>query len=392
MPASEALARRNAIPFLYTRGTHYEVGFDIGRTFSGIIHSFLAASKELNNVFLPLYNTEAGRQVYNETLRSVQTNFPQYVREIEGTADGAGVPFHKLFLLHLDDILPNVVKRGGSSTNAPIGCSTIVCNRPGEELLGHTEDALSPTLNHFYLVSAHVLPEPGLPQGRWKDAEERFTSLCYAGILPGFTMSYNHHGLAYSINVVSAATLVAGKTPRMFLTRALLSVEHFVQAQQVLRDKGCGAAEGFSVNMTFLLQEGDRLFHNAEVGPALPSAAAESQLNILTVSPGESFVHTNKYLRLAVPEIKGSMMESSDCRHKAISAHGEPENYGSIVNMLGDQTDPKFTVFQDKTDHVTTLAVGIFDCVKRTWSIYSDNPKKTEPIIVLPIQLKTDKK
>ncbi|GLG95865.1 Putative tan, partial [Gryllus bimaculatus] len=210
-----------------------------------------------------------------------------------------------LFLLHLDDILPNVVKRGGSSTNAPIGCSTIVCNRPGEELLGHTEDALSPTLNHFYLVSAHVLPEPGLPQGRWKDAEERFTSLCYAGILPGFTMSYNHHGLVYSINVVSAATLVAGKT---------------------------------------------------------------------------------------LPEIKGSMMESSDCRHKAISAHGEPENYGSIVNMLGDQTDPKFTVFQDKTDHVTTLAVGIFDCVKRTWSIYSDNPKKTEPIVVLPIQLKTDKK
>lgn len=392
MTAPGALGRRNSIPILYTRGTHYEVGYDMGRTFSGIIHSFLASSKEMNDVFLPLYNTEPGRQVYNETLRSVQTNFPQYVREIEGIADGAGVPFHKLFLLHLDDILPNVVKKGGTTANAPIGCSSIVCNIPGQELLGHTEDALAPTLNHFYLVSAHVLPEPGLPQGRWKDTEERFTSLCYAGCLPGFTMSYNHHGLVYSINVVSAAKLVSGKTPRTFLTRALLGVEHFAQAQQVLRDKGSGAADGFSVNMTFLQQEGNRLFHNAEVGPSLPSGAVESQLSILTVGPGESFVHTNKYLRLTVPELQGNMMESSDARHKVIASHGVPESRNCIMRMLGDDSDSKNPVFRDdKDEFVKTLAVGIFDCVNRTWSIYSDNPKSNEPLIVLPIVLKKNK-
>jgi hypothetical protein len=49
-------------------------------------------------VLLPLYETDAGKKVYKETLTSVHKNFPQYVREMEGTADGAQVPFHKVQL------------------------------------------------------------------------------------------------------------------------------------------------------------------------------------------------------------------------------------------------------------------------------------------------------
>lgn len=46
-----------------------------------------------------------------------------------------------------------------------------------------------------------------------------------------------------------------------------------------------------------LRQEGDRLFHNAEMGPAEPGTN-QSQLNIFTASPGEHIIHTNKYERL----------------------------------------------------------------------------------------------
>lgn len=79
---------------------------------------------------------------------------------------------------------------------------------------------------------------------------------------------------------------------RYFLTRALLAAENLVQSQQILRDAGCGAADGVSINMTFLNQEGNRVFHNAEVAPALN--AKESPLNILTISPGEHLFHANK--------------------------------------------------------------------------------------------------
>jgi len=69
---------------------------------------------------------------------------------------------------------------------------------------------LSEVLNHIYFVSAHIISD--LPQGRWKVTEEHFTSLCYAGHLPGYTMSYNHHGFVYSVNIISAKTLVSGRT------------------------------------------------------------------------------------------------------------------------------------------------------------------------------------
>lgn len=34
--------------------------------------------------------------VYDATLKSVKESFPQYIRELEGVADGADVEFHKV--------------------------------------------------------------------------------------------------------------------------------------------------------------------------------------------------------------------------------------------------------------------------------------------------------
>ncbi|KAL6443606.1 hypothetical protein ACFW04_001621 [Cataglyphis niger] len=352
------IGRRNAIPIIHVRGTHYEIGFDIGRTFAKIIQDFVDIYPPLNETYLPLFATEKGKNVYEETLDAVKKQFPQYVREIEGTADGANIPFHKLFLMHLDDIISNVTVKT-QENSLPVGCSTIICNQPGCEILGHNEDALKETLNHWYLVSAHVI-EAG-------HREEKFTSLSYAGFLPGYTMGYNHHGLVYSINTLSAAVLRSGKTPRYFLTRALLGVENFMQAQQTLRNEGYGAAEGFSVNMTFLAQEGDRMFHNAEVGPAEVDAT-RSQLNILTVSPGENTSHCNKYLRLKVAEVEGMIIQSSIKRMKAILNHPPAECRQDVIDILSDQTDDEFRVYQEigSDDHVKTIATGTWGCTRKS--------------------------
>jgi len=35
----------------------------------------------------------------------------------------------QLFLMHLDDIIPNVIGMKGNAL--PVGCSTIICNQPG---------------------------------------------------------------------------------------------------------------------------------------------------------------------------------------------------------------------------------------------------------------------
>ncbi|XP_066586991.1 beta-alanyl-dopamine/carcinine hydrolase [Prorops nasuta] len=379
----KGIGRRNAVPIIYTRGTHYEIGYDIGRTFGKLIQDYVATYRPLQETYLPLYETPEGRRVYDDTLACVTQQFPQYVREIQGTADGANVPFYKLFLMHLDDIVPNVAD-GTFGQDQPIGCSTIICNEPGQEILGHNEDALSETLNHWYLVHAHII-EHGYK-------EEKFMSLSYAGFLPGYTMGYNQHGLVYSINTLSAAKLRSGKSPRYFLTRALLAAENYVQAQEILRNNGCGAAEGFSVNMTFLQQEGDRMFHNAEIGPA-DSDGKQSQLSMLTVSPGEVIYHCNKYLRLKIQEVEGLIIESSIRRMAAINNHKPPKCLRDVLNILSDQTDDKCRVYQEINphDYVKTICTGIFNCTEKTWSIYTDKPNCNEPIVILPLNLEKTK-
>lgn len=103
-----------------------------GRTFGSMIKNFLMLSQPLNETYLPQYNTTKGReytlvnqtwptdwssvwvnranyliifycplsfragQIYNDTLESVKNSFPQYIRELEGVADGAEVEFHKV--------------------------------------------------------------------------------------------------------------------------------------------------------------------------------------------------------------------------------------------------------------------------------------------------------
>lgn len=162
-----------------------------------------------------------------------------------------------------------------------------------------------------------------------------------------------------------------------------------MQAQQILRNEGFGAAEGFSVNMTFLMQEGDRMFHNAEVGPCEINGT-QSQLSILTVSPGENTVHCNKYifsifltmtflllsgvsnlssslsffryLRLKIPEVDGLIVDSSIKRMAAICNHPPAKCRQDVINILSDQTDDDYRVYQekDKDDPVKTIATGRF--------------------------------
>ncbi|ODN00690.1 hypothetical protein Ocin01_05996, partial [Orchesella cincta] len=110
-------------------------------------------------------------------------------------AEGAEVPFYKLFLLHIDSLIapPELEDEYGKQTSQT-GCTTVMCNSE-EVIIGHTEDACPEFLNNVFLVSAHIVNNEGVTL-------EKFTTLTYAGYLPGYTMGYNHHGLIYTVNTI----------------------------------------------------------------------------------------------------------------------------------------------------------------------------------------------
>lgn len=92
---------------------------------------------------------------------------------------------------------------------------------------------------------------------------------------------------------------------------------------------------------------------------------------------------------MPVPEIEGMIIALSDARLELFSKMPVPKTRSDLVKMLGDQSHPRFPVYHTmQGDPCVTLAVGIFDCLARTWSIYSSNPKESEPLMVLPLLLK----
>lgn len=140
------------------------------------------------------------------------------------------------------------------------------------------------------------------------------------------------------------------------------------------------------MNMTFLHQEGPRVFHNIELGPAKNN---ETQMDVKNANCGEYLLHCNKYLFLPVKEVTGLIVESSIDRMCVLKKLGEPKNREDVKKMLGDDSSKVHPIFRGKhEDPIKTIAVGIFDCIARTWTLYSDNPKNNEPLIVLPLVLR----
>lgn len=66
-----------------------------GRTFSSIIRSFVNEYSMLRD-FEREYKTKRGWAAYEQTLTNMKRRYPHYVKEIQGIADGSGVPFHQV--------------------------------------------------------------------------------------------------------------------------------------------------------------------------------------------------------------------------------------------------------------------------------------------------------
>ena len=97
-----------------------------------------------------------------------------------------------------------------------------------------------------------------------------------------------------------------------------------------------------------------------------------------------------RYLRLRITEDSQSLaVLSSDGRHVALNKAGSPNTVQDVVNLLSDESDDDYPLYRRGTpkDHVLTIATGIFDLKRKTWSIYADKAASSRPIAVFPIEI-----
>lgn len=149
-----------------------------------------------------------------------------------------------------------------------------------------------------------------------------------------------------------------------------------------MKDSGVGCADGFSVNMTFIgSKNSSNEFTNFEMAPATEN---ESKMDSFRVSGNGHFVHCNHYLRMKVEEYADYYMFGTKVRYETLSKFPVPKNKCDIIKMLGDTSHEEHWVFRCKDTYETsTICVGIFDFIQKTWSLYKGNPKENLPVMVL---------
>ena len=136
----EGKLQENMVPVVYTGGSHYEMGHQIGEEQRDKVVKMLASYRQM----LASAEEELGLDWDRAILHSrkyqpfIEEFLPQYLDEVRGIADGAGVDFDDLLVLNSIEAL--------TSDALHLKCTSIAAagevTADGTVLVGHNEDWL----------------------------------------------------------------------------------------------------------------------------------------------------------------------------------------------------------------------------------------------------------
>jgi hypothetical protein len=328
------------LPLVAIDGGPYEIGIALGRQSGGALSTLLetvARYRRLKEIW-----RGSERLVALET--AARAAYPQYVRTIEGVADGAEMAFADLFLWNCRGDLPD--KLDGDGT---VGCTSVLFpgDGGGEAIIGHNEDGEREFDGHCFLAAISRREGVG------------FTSFCYPGLLPGHAFAVNECGLVQTINHIRANDMTVG-IPRHLVTHAVISSKTLDEALTVLRRRD--RASAFNHN---LMQVGDPRVMSVE--------APSSGCDIMAVSA--PYAHANHLLRF--PGHDQTVSLSSDDRQRRADDLISDSATNDPLRLLADREPGAWPICRKaKTGPDTgyTLATAIFaagpDAVR--WQVYTD--------------------
>lgn len=192
-----------AIEVIEASGSHYEIGYTVGkaarRQLLFAVNSYKAIMKE--------EGWTGAWTLPGDYLQAAREAFPHFVEEVEGMAAGAGISFEELFFLNsLEEALDPA---------APPGCTAMAISSEGSAFLGHNED-------WYHSDHKSVIVIRATPKGK-----PAFITITAAPFLAAVGM--NEAGLAQGVNSVSSKDNGPG-IPRVLLSRAVLEAEDIEEA------------------------------------------------------------------------------------------------------------------------------------------------------------------
>ena len=322
-----------AIPAFEAKGDAFEIGVALGKPAAPMLQEVLPTVGR----FRELQETWADSDYIAALEGAGRAAFPQFMREIEGIAAGAEVPFERVFLWNCRGDVPG----GGDppKETEAAGCtSVLIPGGPGGApgIIGHNEDGEPEEDGHCSLVT--LRPDQG----------PEVAAFYLPGLLPGHSFGWNALGLVQTINHIRPYDQRAG-IPRHLVTRAILSCETLDQALAILGRQD--RASGFHHNLG---QAGD---------PRLLSV--EAPASGCSIHRAETpRCHANHLIHEPFAGLEQALAPSSvtrQARGQALLA-GEPA--ADALDVLGDTETAPLPIYRKRPggeDPNFTLATGLFE-------------------------------
>jgi predicted choloylglycine hydrolase len=329
---------------LEATGSHFEVGFAIGKRFAEQIHRLFDSYRFLQQQVLPYHRTSEGQARYQELFDLNQDRYPDYFAELEGLAQGAGRPFEELFLANMRgeyrEYLYELQARG---------CSDCAVVTEGVALIGHNEDGEPEFRGNMYAVRARVEGKPV------------FTALSYPGFLCGNAFGFNAKGVCFSIENVRPRNPRVG-VGRHFIARSLLEARSLDDAIERVTVPGRALGFGYTIGSVR-----ERRVVYVEVAP---------ESHHVREIRGRYF-HANHYQELAdVDQVIGPSSRARVERANVLLQGSFPVDAAGVLTILGDQVNERYPIYRTATpsDENATLCTALFDLDGRRLRIYTDHP------------------
>jgi isopenicillin-N N-acyltransferase-like protein len=203
------------IPVIEVRGTHREVGEQIGEK----------TKLKLQRILPRLRNNLPAGVTWDEMLLKgwlclahSRATYPHFVEELEGMAEAAEVPFEELFLAICEELWEPAAWHAGMPTLAR-GCTDFVARgqatADGSILVAHNNDLGPEAEEDVVILRVQAGDEP------------EFFGVSVGGL--GFSAGFNAAGISMTGNAVSCSDIRPG-VPRLLIARQILAARRLGEA------------------------------------------------------------------------------------------------------------------------------------------------------------------
>lgn len=202
-----SIVHPNPPPMIKVTGTHRQMGQQIGEEFKKqVTHSLENAQALIESTYNVLELTWDGAlNQARKYMPFAQELYPQYVDEMTGIAEGAGVDENDIAVLNaMEAVTMDALHLTKCTSLAVNGDRTV----DGHVLLAHYEDWLPEDESDVFII--HATP----------DTEPPFIAMTYGGLIPN--IGFNAYGIAQCCDSVYPTDSRIG-IPRLVLSRAVLA-------------------------------------------------------------------------------------------------------------------------------------------------------------------------